>query len=255
MYVPRNFDIQGAKLSKITQKLAYKAIANQNHLEYKRTTLSLLDLTRYAVEHKDISKKIQMFLYKTLNNAYCIGEFWSKIPTYEHRAICQLCQNETDSMEHILINCRDPTKKTIWELTKRLWLEKYGPWPVPHIGLILDINNNKPTTGASHLLKILISESAHLIWTMRHDRIINSNTHTETTTKSRWYNTINKRLQLDRVITSKTKRNTKSANSVKTTWSDVIDVDPQHPQHNWMTNLEVLVGIGLPRPLQTMGTR
>lgn len=92
-FVPRNFDLQGMKLSMITQQLAYRAIANTTHLEYKRTTLSLLDLTRYGIEtltstletdtaiwkgcrHKDIMKKIQMFLYKTLNNAYCIGEFW-----------------------------------------------------------------------------------------------------------------------------------------------------------------------------------
>lgn len=59
-YVPRNFDVQGAKI------------------EYKRATLALLDITRFAVEavsskletdetiwrscrNKDISKNIQMF--------------------------------------------------------------------------------------------------------------------------------------------------------------------------------------------------
>lgn len=73
-YVPRNFDIQGAKLSKITHKLAYKGIMKKTHIEYNRVTLSLLDITRYTVEsvsstletddaiwqgcrHKDISKK------------------------------------------------------------------------------------------------------------------------------------------------------------------------------------------------------
>jgi ribonuclease HI len=49
-YVPRNFDIQGAKLSEITQKLAYAEIMSKTHLDYHRTTLSLLDVTRYAVE-------------------------------------------------------------------------------------------------------------------------------------------------------------------------------------------------------------
>ncbi|KAG2749053.1 RnaseH-domain-containing protein [Suillus brevipes Sb2] len=283
-YVPRNFDIQGAKLSKITQQLAYKAITQKNHIEYKRTTLSLLDMTRFAVEsvtssletdeaiwkgcrHKDILKKVQMFIYKTLNNAYRIGDFWSKIPAYEHRAMCQICRNETETMEHILINCRDPVRKTIWELAKGLWPEKHGPWPVPHIGLILgcgvitlpkqpnnnDTNNNKSMTGASRLLRILISESAHLIWTMRCDRTINGTTYTEITTKKRWCNAINRRLHLDRAIASKMRRNTKAANTVKITWSDIIDSN-QNPQDDWMTNLEVLVGIDLSRPSQTVGT-
>ncbi|KAG2336708.1 ribonuclease H-like protein [Suillus weaverae] len=261
-YVPRNFDLQGAKLSAITQKLAYQAIVNTPNPEYKITTTSLLDLTRYAIEsitsslgtdgaiwkgcrHKDITKKIQMFLYKTLNNAYRIGDFWSKIPTYEHRATCQLCQGEMDSMEHILINCRDP-----------LWPDKHGPWPTPHIGLILgcgvialprcpnndntnNTNNNKTPTGALHLPRILISESAHLIWTMRCDTMINGTTYSELTTKNCW-------LHLDRVITTMT---------VKNTWSDIIDNNSPYPQNDWMTNLEVLVGIGLPRPSQTEVTR
>jgi hypothetical protein len=291
-YVPRNFDLQGAKLSAITQKLAYQAITNTPNPEYKRTTSSLLDLTRYAVEsltssletdgaiwkgcrHKDITKKIQMYLYKTLNNAYRIGDFWSKIPTYEHRAMCQLCQGETDSMEHILINCRDPVRTTIWDLAKKLWPEKHGPWPTPHIGLVLgcgiialprrpnngnenntnNTNNNKTPTGASRLLRILISESAHLIWTMRCDRMINGTTHSEQITKHRWHNAINKRLHLDRAIASKNRRNLKTAMAVKNTWSDVIATNTPYPQDDWMTNLEVLVGIGLPRPSQTVVTR
>ncbi|KAG1820375.1 ribonuclease H-like protein [Suillus subaureus] len=285
-YVPRNFNLQGAKLLMITQKLAYKVIANTANLEYKKTTLSLLDLTRYAIEsltsslktdatiwkgcrHKDITKKIQMFLYKTLNNAYHISDFWSQIPTYEHRAICQMCQGETDSMEHILINCRDPVRKMIWDLAKKLWPDRHRPWPTPHIGLILgcgvitlpqrlnnnNANNNRTPTGASHLLRILISESAHLIRTMRCDRTINSTTYTELTATNCWYNTINKRLHLDRAIANKEKRNTKTAMTVKNTWSNIIDNNTLYTQDDWMTNLEVLVGIGLPRPSQTVVTR
>lgn len=49
-YVPRNFDLQGAKLSKITQKSAYKKIMNQTHVEYSRKTLAMLDVSRYAIE-------------------------------------------------------------------------------------------------------------------------------------------------------------------------------------------------------------
>lgn len=157
-----------------------------------------------------------------LNNAYRIGNFWTQIPTYEHRAICQLCQGEIDSMEHILINCIDPVRKTIWDLAKNTWPMKYGPWLIPYIGLILgcgtislpkspteanthNANNNQQLSGASRLLHILISESAYLIWTMRCERTIRDTAHTEENTKKHWINVIDRRLQLDRAIVSKMK--------------------------------------------------
>ncbi|KIK39710.1 hypothetical protein CY34DRAFT_25139 [Suillus luteus UH-Slu-Lm8-n1] len=258
-------------------------------MEYNRTTLSPLDITRYVMEslsssletndtiwrgyrHKDISKKVQMFLYKMLNNAYCIGDFWSQIPTYEHRAMCQLCRGENDSMEHILTHCTDPVKKTIWDLAKNIWPAKYGPWPIPHIGLILgcgtislpkrpneanthNTNDNRPLSGASCLLHILISESAYLIWTMRCERTIRDTAHTEENTRKRWANVIDRRLQLNRAIASKMRQNTKTTTAVRNTWSDIINTNTQPLQQDWVTNLEVLVGIDLPRPLQTVTTR
>ncbi|KAG1840399.1 hypothetical protein C8R48DRAFT_751326 [Suillus tomentosus] len=223
-YVPGNFDIQGAKLT-------YKVIMNKTHLKYSRTTLGLLDITRYAVEalmssqetdsviwkgcrHKDISKKIQMSLYKILNSTYCIGGFWAQIPTYEHRAICQLCQG-------LILGCRVIT------LPRR-----------PNN----NNNNHRTLPGALRLLRILISKLAYLIWTMRCERIIKDNTHTEMTTKNA-------------AIASQVKRNTKMAKTIQGMWSDIIEFNSQHPQDDWMTNIEVLVGISLFRPSQTMITR
>jgi ribonuclease HI len=196
-YMSRNFNIQGAKLTKMTQKLAYKAIMCKTHLKYKRATLSLLDISRFAIQSisssletdaaiwwscrsKDISKNIQAFIYKTLNAAYHIGEFWTQVPTFEHQAMCQLCPGETESMEHIITQCSCPMRTTIWELACQLWPQHHRPWPAPHIGLILgcgllSIPTAQPEDNAphkkeaalkkdtSHLLHIIISESAHLI--------------------------------------------------------------------------------------------
>lgn len=154
LYVPRNFDIQGAKLSLITQWLAYRALMADTHLEYNRQTLCLLSITRAAIEnltttletdetiwkscrHKDITKKIQMFIYKTLNNAYKLGEFWLQIPTFEQRARCSTCGELSESMEHILVQCNNLARKKIWSMVRTIWPRKYGPWPELSIGLIL----------------------------------------------------------------------------------------------------------------------
>ncbi|KAG1747280.1 hypothetical protein EDD22DRAFT_785679 [Suillus occidentalis] len=290
-YVPRNFDIQGAKLTKITQKLAYKVIMHKTHLKYKRTTLSLLDVSRFAIQSissslemdaaiwrscrsKDISKNIQAFMYKTLNTAYHIGEFWTQIPMYEHRAICQLCPGETESMDHILTQCSSPTRKKIWELASKLWPQNHRPWPEPNIGIILGCGlisiptaqpeDNEPhrkdaamKRGASRLLHILISESAHLVWTLRCERVIRDVTHTEDNIKKRWLNVIDRRLQLDRTIACKTRQDNKTIMKVKTTWSNIIhdNLHNQPPPDNWVTNHEVLVGIKLPRPSQSVAPR
>jgi ribonuclease HI len=98
--VPRNFDLQGTKLTTITQKLAYQAITKKTHLEYNRTMLGLLDITRFAVKvlskneetdntiwhscrSKDLSKNFQMFIYKTQQ---CIQNWRLLVP--EHRVRC-----------------------------------------------------------------------------------------------------------------------------------------------------------------------
>ncbi|KAG1837267.1 RnaseH-domain-containing protein [Suillus subalutaceus] len=251
LYVPRNFDLQGAKLSNITQKLAYQALKNGTHLEYNRQTLGLLSLTRATIEsmtatietdeviwrscrNKDITKKIQMFIYKTLNNMFRIGEYWLQIPTFEHRARCQACGEVPELMDHILTQCNNPTRKKIWSLARSIWPR------------------------ASRLLKILISESAYLIWTLRCERTIKGQIHTEDNITSRWVNTINKRIQLDRAIAARTKRSSKAITQVRQTWADIIKINNNkiNPEStDWVTTLEVLVGIKLPRPSQTEATR
>ncbi|KAG1813448.1 hypothetical protein EV424DRAFT_1299676, partial [Suillus variegatus] len=274
-YVPRNFDLQGAKLSKITQQLAYKAILNKTHLDYHRPILALLDVTRFAIEritstletdeaiwkscrHKDISKKIQMFIYKTLNNAYRIGDFWLQIPTFEHRARCQACGEDAETMEHIIVQCNNPTRTKIWHLASKIWPVKHSPWPETTIGLVLgcgalstpqeprDRNEENPrplvmTKGASRLLRILVSESAYLVWTLRCEQAIRGQTYTDENVTKRWANTINQRLQLDRAVASKTRRTLKAVMQVLNTWADIIDVNNnKHTDNDWITNLEVL---------------
>ncbi|KAG2080978.1 hypothetical protein BD769DRAFT_1734654, partial [Suillus cothurnatus] len=145
-------------------------------------------------------------------------------------------------------------------------------WPEQHIGLVLgcgtislpnetqsgNANVKKDILlkkGASRLLRILISESAYLIWTVRCERVIRESTHNEDTVRRRWANVIDKRLQLDRALASKIRRDSKTELKVRNTWSEVLHNQIQHSPNNWVTNLEVLVGIKLPRPSQTVETR
>ncbi|KIK36157.1 hypothetical protein CY34DRAFT_94956 [Suillus luteus UH-Slu-Lm8-n1] len=228
-----------------------------------------------SCRNKDFPKKIQMFLYKSMNNAYRIGEFWQQIPTFEHRANCHTCNEDTESMEHILMQCNNPTRKLIWDLAKKLWPAQHGQWPEPTIGRILgcgaltipqnprdrnesDIRSPK-IQGASRLLRILISESAHLIWVLRCECTIKGQTHIDEIVTKRWINIINQRLQLDRAIAARKDRSKKTISQVRHTWEDIIQTNKSNntevEDSNWVTAQEVLVGIKLPRPSQTEVTR
>ena len=102
------------------------------------------------------------------------------IDGYEERETCATC-NETESMSHILTQCKEKHTQLIWELAKTLWPHQNIPWPEVNMGTILGCgcinlrpgrlrrNNqrqNKKIThrGPTRLSQIILSKSAYLIW-------------------------------------------------------------------------------------------
>ncbi|KAG2743962.1 RnaseH-domain-containing protein, partial [Suillus brevipes Sb2] len=275
LHIPDDFNLQGAKLSAITQALAYKGIREHIPFAPRRKTTSNLDVTRFAIQeltgqletdasiwtgcrHKDLSKKIRQFLFKAMHGAHRIGEFWTNIPTYEHRARCTHCNADNESMEHILTDCPQNANSLIWSLARSTWPTKHGAWPRITLGTILgcgNINLTQPQPdneqlhdkGASRLLRILISESAHLIWVLRCEKTIRGTECSPQTITKRWTSIINKRLQIDRLTARKINRTLTFQNLVTATWTDIITSTDPLPK-NWAIALEVLVGIKQPRP-------
>ncbi|KAH7903891.1 ribonuclease H-like protein [Hygrophoropsis aurantiaca] len=284
--VPDEFLIKGAKLCKITQAIAYAGIRNQKTLKKRRATTINLDMSRHNIvdttdtletdtslwkniKNKEFSPKIRQFLFKAMHGAYRIGEFWSNIPNFEHRARCSSCNDPSESMEHILTECPQGPQRIIWDLAEKIWphQEKH-PWPRPNIGTILgcgsikslkespnlqtpqtqpknDKHNKKRDTKA-RLLTILLIESAYLIWVLRCEKAIREIDHTPESIQNRWTTTINKRINQDR-LTAHMKLNKKiSIDIIKATWSDIIQQPRTQP--DWASTLEVLVGITLPEP-------
>ncbi|KAF8545986.1 hypothetical protein OG21DRAFT_1383486, partial [Imleria badia] len=94
--------------------------------------------------------------------------------------------------------------------------------------------------GVARLKKILIFESAHLIWVLRCERVIGSLTHTIAAITSRWLHPITSRLDIDRRL-AKSNRKPHSKSKVLHTWATVLHDNDSLPP-NWPTNLEVLVG-------------
>jgi ribonuclease HI len=268
----KKFNLTGAQLSTMSQAMTYQGIRERMQITSRRSTIITLDITRHAVKRitghlptdatiwhsirsKDITRTIRVFLWKLIHGTHKCGDFWLKIPDFEHRSLCPECRVE-DSMTHILTECRIPGQKEIWRLTEELWLAKHNSWPkVNNLGVIVGCamasfltKTGQRRPGAERLYRILMTESAHLIWRIRCERILERSNkeewHTTGEIQNRWLYAINKRLSLDQAMTNK-KYETKaiSAKTVLNTWSGTLPNELSLPD-NWINLPGVLVGIG-----------
>src|SRR3954449_10130553 len=196
----------------------------------------------------------------SMHNVHKCGKFWNNIPGLEQRATCPVC-NEEESMEHILLECNAPGQKIIWKLTKELWLKKHDTWPVLKYGTILGcsmadfkIEEGAPQQGKNRLYRILMSESAFLIWKLRCERRISKEDdpekfHSETEIHNRWVVIINNRLNLDKLMTNHKKYGKKALKkrTVIQTWTKTL-YDENNLLDNWLQQSGVLVSIRARRP-------
>jgi ribonuclease HI/exonuclease III len=270
MSIPKEFDLQGAKLATLTQALAYKGIKEQQPQVGRDATDRNLDLTRNAlfeyngdmetdgtiwlnIQNTSIRLRVRQFIYKTMNNTPKVGDFWEHVPRFEHRSICRTCQS-VETMNHILIQCREQAVGQIWQHAMDLWPHEDLRWPDISLGIILGCGSVAPPTphlpnqqrpskkrGSVRLLQILISEAAHLIWVLRCERVIQEKTHTTNEIKRRWLMVINRRLTEDRMIATRIKRDQTHLQRLEDTWEAVLSRDGDLPPQ-WTHQEEVLVG-------------
>ncbi|KAJ7717279.1 hypothetical protein B0H16DRAFT_1338179 [Mycena metata] len=270
--VPGAYRLDGIKLSSGSQSIFYKAIKAERHKPDRMKTTIMLDITRHAardlsgktptdadiwrsIRNPDISRTTRDFLWRCLHQAYKIGSHWTNIPNFEHWGICRHCQVE-ETMEHILIECDAPGRETLWSLAQRLWEMKGFQWPEMDMGRVLacglvDVQNNagKSDKGANRLFRILISETAHLIWKLRCTRVIERGSDpnryfSEPEIHNKWLYCINTRLKTDALLTD-TRKYDKRALKIRTvqdTWNGVLK-DPENLPEIWVRQSGFLVGI------------
>jgi hypothetical protein len=105
--IPHVFRLEGMKLSEGSQRTFYRHLKNRRKPPPERLkTTIMLDRTRYAaaqlsgrtptdseiwqaINHKDITRTTRVFLWRTIHQAYKIGEYWRNKPTFEHYAECR----------------------------------------------------------------------------------------------------------------------------------------------------------------------
>ncbi|KAF9492424.1 hypothetical protein BDN71DRAFT_1396724 [Pleurotus eryngii] len=206
-----------------------------------------------ATKHKDFSRQMRYFLWMAIHYAYKIRKYWTLMigGEYADRGLCRHCNNAIEDMPHILTQCQTPGQAEVWEMAKELWIKKGHEWRQPWIGDILAcrtrmIKNDMGETqhGDMRFWRILVAESAYLIWKLRCARVIQdgNNPITQVEVRNKWRKAMNERLDLDRKMTHKRhgKRAIKTG-IVLETWKEVLKNEHELPK-DWIDSSGVLVG-------------
>ncbi|KZV94826.1 hypothetical protein EXIGLDRAFT_715325 [Exidia glandulosa HHB12029] len=212
---------------------------------------------------KDVSRSIQNFQWKGLHAAHKVGTYFADMPSpWKELAECPRC-NTTESMEHILFECTDPARETIWALAKETLAQKMGSCPDISIGTVwgcasavFEGEEKEEAMANARAFRIIVSESAFLIWKARCERRIQHEDEpdwemTVLEATNRWKAAINKRIAIDRALTNKRrhKRRALETQTVFLTWCDILEHE-ESLDKDWPWRPGVLVGIGTGRNRQ-----
>ena len=277
--IPATLKVTGAKLKVINQKMAYRAIREREMQSYQKRTrtennmIAAIDNIESffgevpsahaiwnGIRHKDIRREVRYFLWMAAHDAYMIGSNWQRAgysPELRERGECQVC-GQIESMGHILSECDAPGQKEIWALAESFWKQRNKKWPRPSVGAVLSCavapfktKKGKPKSGDARLYRILMTESAHLIWKIRNERVIKEEDQpprppiTRQEIHARWRTAMNARLAEDCALTNAGKYGKKALakSLVERTWSKTLQDEDDLPHDWWRGNSEVLVGM------------
>ena len=275
--------LTGMKLQAITQSSTYKMIRRlkmekpeeQDKLDRKITRKNMNEVKNRIIEvngpdnvppeaniwrglrSKDFSRPIRHFMWMSFHGGYKIGGYWSKINGYEARGHCEKC-NKEESMKHILTECQNHGQKEVWTMANEIWKKKTGDELQVSFADILGCGAVKSRgrtqdRGDMRLYRILVSESAHLIWRLRNERVIREREITDIEIRNRWTHAMNLRLKLDYLSTSpRYGRSRTCPKLVAATWNVSSDeetdrqIDGENNLSNEGLNIStgVLAGIG-----------
>ncbi|KAJ7722913.1 hypothetical protein B0H14DRAFT_3098393 [Mycena olivaceomarginata] len=227
------------RLAKGSQRTFYRHIKALRKSPERMKTTIMLDRTRHAaallagrsptdgeiwssLQHRDITRTTRAFMWRCMHQAYKVGEYWRNIPTFEHWAECRHCHQWPNISIGSILACR--------------------------FANIVDAAGRQDR-GANRLFRVLISETAHLIWKLRCLRVIERGSDpakyfSEAEIHNRWLACINARLRSDIILTDRNKFGNRALNfkEVLNTWKGVIVQSQRSGQSR------VLVGIAPLRP-------
>ncbi len=267
---PLQFVADGAAMSEMSQKLAYKFVRRSMPSMDRETTLKNVYIAREAVKEMagvrpheaalwlsiwklDADRPVRAFWWKMLHGAHRVGSYWTHINGYTDRALCRYCGG-LETMEHILLACGSPWRMALWAEVVGL-LEKRG-LSIDHlefgnvlsIGLLVLPKDGKQAQPADvRLSRMILTEMMYLIWLLRCEWTIEregdlARTFSVTEVLNKWYWRINRCLRMDVMMVKKSKsKGPPLKDVVLETWRGLLSCRGDEPE-DWMSLTEFLVG-------------
>jgi hypothetical protein len=133
----------GARLETLTQSRAYHGIREEKmrHYKHRERAVDMINRAQNEIEDlfdvmhteeaiwksmrkKEITKEARTFLWRTAQDSFMVGDKWLRKNFSDEQKMnsnCRICRT-LDDMEHILTRCESNERRTIWALTRSLWL-------------------------------------------------------------------------------------------------------------------------------------
>ncbi|KAJ7577197.1 hypothetical protein C8J56DRAFT_899284 [Mycena floridula] len=206
-----------------------------------------------GIRREAFNRRVKNFMFLMVHGAQWTGGYWKHIPGCEERQNCKHC-GEEESMEYILTEYPSSVQNTIWKLARALLESKdNSQWPPINFETIMGAGSikiyasgRKIDKGKTRLFRLIVTESAHLIWTTRCKIIVREEAiPTEAHLTNAWAQVINERLGEDRRLTNPYifKKKALDKALVLATWRGTLKDENLLPT-DWIRGPEVLVGIG-----------
>ncbi|KAF9022107.1 hypothetical protein BDZ89DRAFT_1197489 [Hymenopellis radicata] len=250
------------KLKGLTQRTAYTILKKNLVVKRRQATENNLDRIKFAlkdingkaptksaiwksVRGSNTSKKSQMFRWRGIHEAHATGNFFARMENLGHLAMCPKC-GETESLEHVLLECEAGAHETVWSIARKLWESAGETWPVLSFGLLIGCGAAQPSKektkasrdGQNRLFQKLVSEGSFLIWKLRNERRIE---HEEDTNfeqsgreiKNRFMAVLKAAAKADFAMTSVAKYGKQAIKKelVKDTWRKLINSSSEQEGH------------------------
>ncbi len=273
LVIPPQMRVTGAKLQKMTQRLAYLAIRARKDTKTVPRPSAVANLDRIAtgieaaygtplhdatiwtsLRTRHVSRAAAQYMWMAVHNGYMIGHHWLRpgmSDELQARATCSAC-GERETMTHIIFECMAMGQETLWKLLEQTWSLTGAVWHEPSWGTtfgaacaVFTDTAGRRQTATENLWCILCTETLHLVWKLRCERVIRNEgaEFTEQEITNRYYATVQSRLELDRRTAAQVrgKRGLKPQD-VARIWTPVLEGGRDLPP-KWVTNSGVLVGI------------
>lgn len=260
---------KGARLSTMTFRNMYRWVRELNGKPFSISVKQNLDRVRDDMEgimqdrHYDeriwislwkepMRREVSSFLWQALHGRTVVGPYFKHWgPEWEERQWCE-CR-ELETLEHILKGCyKRPWVYEIWRVLGEAFLDSevkgydkdmtkkyvdHPPLPPPY-GVVLGINLYKSKNKAEErLVKILVSETAFVIWKCRNALRVREETMTTQKAVASWTHHIFRRAKADYgqalLPEYKAPQFEKRNERIITTWKGLLQMDRSSRLLQW----------------------